>query len=116
MSNDEANIATVRALFDAYRVQDRDRADELLAPEFVFTSPQDDRIDKAEFFARCFPTADRFLRHELVELVPSANGADVFVLYEYQPADGDRYRNVEVITVRDGRITETQVFFGGRLH
>lgn len=39
---------------------------------------------------------------------------DVFVLYEYELEDGQRYRNAEVITVRDGKVTESQVFFGGR--
>jgi len=37
-----------------------------------------------------------------------------FLLYEYQLEDGQRYRNAEVITVRDGKVTESQVFFGGR--
>ena len=40
---------------------------------------------------------------------------DVFLLYEYQLTTGDRYRNAEYITVRDGRLVETQVFFGGRV-
>ncbi|GAA5608887.1 hypothetical protein Spla01_00015 [Streptomyces platensis] len=26
---------------------------------------------------------------------------------------GEQHRNVEVMTVRDGRVTETQVYFGG---
>jgi hypothetical protein len=36
------------------------------------------------------------------------------VLYEYELTTGERYRNVEVVTVRDGQLVETQVFFGGR--
>jgi len=31
-----------------------------------------------------------------------------------QLTTGQRHRNVELMTSRDGRITETQVFFGGR--
>ena len=46
------NVETVRAIFDAYLYQDRDAADRLLADDFVFTSPQDDHIDKADFFER----------------------------------------------------------------
>ena len=35
--------------------------------------------------------------------------------YEYEVADsGEVYRNAEVITVRDGKVVETRVFFGGR--
>lgn len=49
----------VRASFNAYLAQDRETAERLLAEDFVFTSPQDDHISKAEFLERCFPTADR---------------------------------------------------------
>jgi ketosteroid isomerase-like protein len=52
-----SNADTARTVFDAYLAQDRDTMDRLLADEFVFTSPQDDHIDKATFFQRCFPTA-----------------------------------------------------------
>jgi hypothetical protein len=44
----------------------------------------------------------------------ATDGDDVFVLYEYELEGGQRHRNAEVITVRDGRVTESQVFFGGR--
>ena len=40
----------------------------------------------------------------------------MFVMYEYQlRATGERYRNTELLTVRDGQIVEAQVFFGGRV-
>jgi ketosteroid isomerase-like protein len=108
-----SNADTVRAFFRSFLAQDRAAADRLVAEEFVFTSPQDDHIDRATFFERCFPTADHFKDHELLEVVPG-DGDDVFVLYEYELEGGQRHRNAEVITVRDGRIAETQVFFGGR--
>jgi ketosteroid isomerase-like protein len=109
----QSNAETVRAFFASYLAQDRPAAERLVAEEFVFTSPQDDHIDRAAFFDRCFPTADHFKEHELLAVVP-ADDADVFVLYEYELEDGQRHRNAEVITVRDGRVTESQVFFGGR--
>jgi len=105
---------TVRAMFDAYRAQDLAAAEALVAEDFVFTSPRDDRIDRAAYFARCFPTAERFARQEILQAVPG-EGEDVFVLYEYDLADGGTYRNAEVLTVRDGRVVETQVFFGGEI-
>ena len=101
-----SNADTVRAFFRSFLAQDRAAAERLVADEFVFTSPQDDHIDRATFF-------DRFKDHQLLEVVPT-DGDDVFVLYEYELEGGQRHRNAEVITVRDGRITETQVFFGGR--
>jgi ketosteroid isomerase-like protein len=102
----------VRANFVAYVRQDRAAAEALVADELVFTSPQDDHIDRQAFFDRCFPTADRFARQELLHVAP-AGERDVFIAYEYELKDVGTYRNTELLTVVDGRITEIQVFFGG---
>jgi ketosteroid isomerase-like protein len=56
----QPNADTVGAFYASYLAQDRAAAERLVAEEFVFTSPQDDHIDRAAFFDRCFPTADRF--------------------------------------------------------
>jgi ketosteroid isomerase-like protein len=109
-----SNADTVRAVFDAYLEQDRDAMDRLLTDGFVFTSPQDDHIDKAAFFERCFPTADRLVTQEILYVVPAGDDA-VFAMYEYELKSGERHRNVELLTVRDGQVVETQVFFGGRV-
>jgi len=106
------NVDTVRAMFEAYLAQDHPAAEALLAGDFVFTSPQDDHIDKAAFLQRCFPTAERLTSQEMLHVV-DLPGEDVFVMYEYELKTGARHRNAEVITVRDGRLIETQVFFGG---
>jgi hypothetical protein len=37
-------------------------------------------------------------------------------MYDYVLKTGEHHRNVEVLTVRDGTIVETQVFFGGPVH
>ena len=37
----------------------------------------------------------------------------VFILYEYVLKTGERHRNTEFAIVRDGRLVETQVYFGG---
>jgi len=104
----------VRDAFDAYNAQDRDAADRLMAEELTFTSPQDDHIDRAAYFERCFPTADRLVSQEVLELVEAGDDG-VFILYEYELKTGERHRNTEFITVRDGRIVDIQVFFGGRV-
>jgi ketosteroid isomerase-like protein len=102
----------VRANFDAYRRQDLAACEALLGEQLVFTSPQDDHIDRAAFLERCFPTADHFSRQELLDVV-AINDQDVLLFYEYDLEAGGTYRNTEVITVIDGQIVEIQVFFGG---
>lgn len=84
----------------------------LYAEDFSFTSPQDDHIDKAAFFARCFPTTGRLKEQRILHITP-ADDELVFVYYEYELKTGDKHRNVEAITVRDGLIREVQVFLGG---
>jgi ketosteroid isomerase-like protein len=109
-----SNMDIVRGLLEAYRSQDLATADRLLSPELVFTSPYDDHIDKATYLERCFPTADHFVSQEILSLA-GVDRDNVFLLYEYELRDGDRYRNAECITVRDGRVVEIWVFFGGRV-
>ncbi|WP_282701111.1 nuclear transport factor 2 family protein [Streptomyces sp. CC219B] len=104
----------VEAAFRFYRAQDREAALPLYADDFTFTSPRDDHIDRAAFFARCFPTADRMREQRMLHLT-EAGPELVFAYYEYEPTTGGRYRNVEAITVRDGLIREVRVFFGGEV-
>lgn len=109
MTDEEIVAASVAA----YKAQDRASAERIFAPDFVFTSPQDDHIDRATWFDVCFPIADRFVSHELLEVVPTPTG--VISLYEYELQSGERYRNAELAVLRDGQIAEVQVFFGGRV-
>jgi ketosteroid isomerase-like protein len=65
------NTDVVRASFQAYITQDRAAMEQLLAEDYVFTSPQDDHIGKADFLDKCFPTADRVVTQEIVQLAPA---------------------------------------------
>jgi len=105
----ESNEDVVRRNFASYLAGDRATAESLIGEDFVFTSPQDDHIDRAAYFERCFPTSDRFAHQELKRV--AATGDDVFVMYEYRLREtGERYRNAGLLTVREGRIVEAQVW------
>src|ERR1700704_3599855 len=69
----EANEEVVRRNFAAYREGDRATAEGLVAEDFVFTSPQDDHIDRAAFFEQCFPTSERFISQELKRVAPTGD-------------------------------------------
>jgi ketosteroid isomerase-like protein len=109
-----SNTDIVRASFEAFRAQDAAAAVQLLADDFVFTSPQDDRIDRAAWLEKCFPTADYFAWQELLA-VTDVDAETVLAYYEYELRTGERFRNTEIHTVRGARIAEVQVFFGGRV-
>lgn len=60
--------ARVLALFEAFLEQDRDAAEKLLGDEFTFTSPYDDRIDKATYFERCWPNRGHIVSQTLKQV------------------------------------------------
>ena len=108
MTKDAATIA--RASYEAFANKDRVAIEALIAPDFHFTSPLDNRIDRATYLERCWPNSERIEGFEFVHLVP--HGDRVFVTYEGRMRDGRCFRNTEIVTVRDGRIAEVEVYFG----
>jgi hypothetical protein len=51
---------------------DRKVVEDALTDDFRFTSPYDDRIDKATYFERCWRNSDWIERHELEKSSPKA--------------------------------------------
>lgn len=108
MKNDPITIA--RASYDAYVRKDRAALEALIAVDFHFTSPLDNRLDRSTYFARCWPNRQRISSFDYIHLV--ADGEFVFVTYEGSNVDGGRFRNTEILTVRDRQIVEAEVYFG----
>jgi ketosteroid isomerase-like protein len=108
MQRDPAAIA--RACYQAYVDKDRAAIEALIADDFHFTSPLDNRIDRQTYFARCWPTSENISAFDFVYVVP--DGERVFVTYEGSRTDGKHFRNTELLTIRDGRIIEAEVYFG----
>jgi ketosteroid isomerase-like protein len=104
------NVATARALYDAVESKDRRVAERLIADDFRFFSPWDNGLDRNKYFEICWPQAERFRDFKLTDAI--ADGERVFVTYEALLEDGDRFRNAEVLTVRNGRISAVEVYFG----
>lgn len=100
----------VRAYFDAYESEDRAAAETLLAEDFTFTSPNDDAIDRATYFERCWPNSDA-AREQLIEKIV-VDGDKAFVTYLCSSAGGKSFRNTEFMTFVDGRIASVNVYFG----
>ena len=107
MTNDIA--ATARAIYDAYTAKDREAAEALIADDFRFTSPLDNGLDRESYFSICWPNSANTEDFDIVHMVE--HGAQVFVTYEGQSKQA-RFRNTEILTVRDSQITEVEVYFG----
>jgi ketosteroid isomerase-like protein len=104
------STATARALFEAFFERRREDAERLVSDDFVFTSPYDDAIDRATYFARCWPNGDRFLNFQIERTAADDDG--VFVTYACKLKDGDLLRNTEYLKVRHGQVVSVEVYFG----
>ena len=111
MTNDPLAIA--RACHEAYVRKDRAAIEALIAQEFHFTSPLDNRIDRATYFARCWPNSEQTSGFDFVRLV--SHGEEVFVTYEGTTRDNHRFRNTEILTIRHAQIVNAEVYFGWSL-
>ena len=107
------NIAIARACYDAYVAKDRAALEGLVADDFHFTSPLDNRLDRDTYFRRCWPNSKTMAGFEFINLV--ADGDRVFVTYEARTTNGRRFRNTEILTIRDQRLVEAEVYFGWSL-
>jgi ketosteroid isomerase-like protein len=102
----------VRGCFAAYARKDREAIENLLADDFHFTSPLDNRIDRKTYFEVCWPNSDRIDGFDIERL--TVDGDHAFVTYEGRMGK-ERFRNTEVHTVRGNEIVEVEVYFGWSL-
>lgn len=100
----------VRRYFAVYQAADREAMEALLADDFTFTSPWDDRIGRARYFAHCFPHAGSFRFREPMKIF--AEGDEAFVRYETEGKPGGAFRNTELFRFDGDRIASIEVFFG----
>ena len=100
----------VRAYRGAYQAEDREVADALLAEDFSFTSPNDDGIDKATYFERCWPNGDPKDEQRIESIV--VDGDQAFVTYSCHAPNGKSFRNTEFLTFSGERIASVDVYFG----
>lgn len=110
MADTNDAVAIARASYEAYVAKDRAAIEKLIAEDFHFTSPLDNRIDRAAYFEYCWKNNEKVTGFDFIYLVP--DGDRVFVTYEGRNSDGGRFRNTEMVTVRDGKIVEVEVYFG----
>ena len=100
----------LRALFAAYLSNDRRAVEDAFTEDFRFTSPYDDEIDRATYFARCWRGSDWIERQELERIFVEGEGA--FVTYRCVAKGGKSFRNTEFFTFEGDRIKRIDVYFG----
>src|SRR3954471_3463728 len=108
MSHKKSDI--IRALFAAYMASDRKAVEACFTDDFTFTSPYDDRIDKATYFARCWRVPDWIARQQLEKIF--VEGDEAFVTYEVVAKEGKRFRNTEFFRFDGDKVRSIDVYFG----
>jgi ketosteroid isomerase-like protein len=106
----EANISIVREYFQAYTDRDRAAIEGLVDEALRFTSPRDNRIDRATYFRRCWKNSEAIVGRKIIQIL--ADGERVFVIYELAWTTGRASRNTELFTLRNGKVVEVEVYFG----
>ena len=107
------NVDLTRALYQAYARKDRAAIETLIAADFHFTSPLDNRLKRGAYFARCWPNSETIVAFDFIHVLP--DGDRVFVTYEATGIAGNRFRNTEILTFAEGQVTNVEVYFGWNL-
>jgi ketosteroid isomerase-like protein len=102
-------LALARACLQAYVDKDRATIEALLADDFQFTSPIDNALDRATYFARCWPNSEDARAFSVVESADLGDRA--FAVYDAQ-STSKRFRNCERYVARDGKLVSVEVYFG----
>jgi ketosteroid isomerase-like protein len=105
-----SKIDIARQSYLAYVNGDRAANEAVIADEFSFTSPLDNQLDRATYFERCWPNHEAITDFRFVRLVEQ--GDEVIVTYEGRNAQGRVFRNTEILTIRDDKISNVEVYFG----
>ena len=109
-------IDLAKGYYRAYETNDRAFVENNLAEGFTFTSPFDDHIDRAAYFARCWPKEPLHQTFDFVTVMQ--DGEKVFVAYDATmhipnaTHPDARFRNAELMIFEQGKLKSVEVFFG----
>lgn len=104
------NIDLVKSVLRAYVNDDRDEIERLIADQFSFTSPYDNQIDRTSYMTRCWPNHETTKAIDFIRFFE--DGDEVVTSYEITLVSGRKFRNTEILSVKDGKISAIEVFFG----
>jgi ketosteroid isomerase-like protein len=102
-------LAIVKKALQAYADKDRAAIESVIADDYHFTSPIDNRLDRKTYFEICWPNSATTDRVDFAH--GFQDGDRAVILYELTSGQ-KRFRNCEMHIVRDGKLVSSEVFFG----
>ena len=79
-----------------------------ITPDFTFTSPYDDHIDRGTYKSKCWDTVKDMGEFDFVSI---SNENEAFVRYR-NTINGGQVQNTEHFIFEGGKLKEVVVFFG----
>jgi len=104
------NGKIIKAWYTAWEQTDWNLMTQILADGFTFSSPVDDHIKINAVKERCWPNAGKIKTIDVQQLI--TNGDAVFVIANGYTTADKLIRNCDYFTIKDGKITAYECFFG----
>lgn len=104
------NGKIVKSWITAWQTRDWNLMTQILGDGFTFTSPLDDHIKIDAMKERCWPNAGKIKSVDVQQLI--MNGDVVVVIDNGYNTDGKLFRNCDYFTIKDGKISSYECFFG----
>ncbi|HXD77536.1 MAG TPA: nuclear transport factor 2 family protein [Puia sp.] len=105
-----SNGKIIKAWYTAWETRDWNLMTQIVADGFTFSSPLDDHIKIDAMKERCWPNAGKIKSADVQQLVMSGDVA--FVISNGYNTDGKLFRNCDYFTIKDGKISAYECFFG----
>lgn len=103
-------IQITKEFYRAFATGDRNFVEAHLANGFTFSAPPDPLLDRAGYFACCWPGAGKGQTFNFIRLIES--GDEVVVTYESKHPNGTKGRNTEILTFAGDKVAKAEVYFG----
>ena len=100
----------IKAWYTAWEKNDWNSMTQILADGFTFSSPLDDHIKISDVKEKCWPNAGKIKTVDVQKVI--MNGDAVFVIANGYTTTGKLFRNCDYFTIKGGKISEYECFFG----
>jgi hypothetical protein len=110
-SRPEDRLALIRRYYEAYDRGDRSLMESVLHAQFTFSSPNgDDNIERAVYFARCWPNHEAITHFTLLDVCADRDHA--LIRYHASTVEGNGFGNVEHFAFEGDLISHVSCYFG----
>ncbi len=109
-SGPESRLALIQRYYHAYEEDDQQAIEAVLHRDFTFTSPNDDRIDRATYLECCWPGHERIQEFNLLDVCADHDRA--LIRYHAAVSGEPDFQCVEHFEFADDLVSHVEVYFG----